>query len=76
MANRDNVDVEPTGHGDWGVKREGAERYSRRYHTQKAAVATATRMAKRSHGELSIHGRDGEIREKSSFGHDPFPPRG
>jgi hypothetical protein len=23
-----------------------------------------------------IHGRDGRIREKDSFGHDPYPPKG
>ncbi|MDE0092409.1 MAG: DUF2188 domain-containing protein, partial [Oligoflexia bacterium] len=26
--------------------------------------------------ELSIHGRNGRIREKNSYGSDPFPPKG
>ncbi len=73
MAIRKNVDVVPTPKGDWGVKREGAERYSRRYPTQEEAVDTATRMAKRSHGELLIHGRDGRIRDRSSYAQHTSP---
>jgi hypothetical protein len=23
-----------------------------------------------------VHGRDGEIRSRDSFGHDPYPPKG
>jgi hypothetical protein len=26
--------------------------------------------------ELLIHGRNGQIRERDSHGHDPFPPQG
>ena len=27
-------------------------------------------------GEVFIHGRDGKIRERNTYGHDPFPPQG
>jgi hypothetical protein len=75
MADKKNVNVMPTGDGDWGVKREGADRYSRRYDTQKEAINTGTNMAKDSKGELTIRGRDGQIRAKNSFGNDPCPPK-
>ncbi|MEQ9568321.1 MAG: DUF2188 domain-containing protein, partial [Pseudomonadales bacterium] len=26
--------------------------------------------------ELYIHGKDGRIRERNTYGKDPFPPRG
>ena len=26
--------------------------------------------------ELLIHGQNGQIRERSSYGNDPFPPKG
>jgi hypothetical protein len=25
---------------------------------------------------LLVHGRDGQIRERDSHGHDPYPPQG
>ncbi|WP_312194024.1 DUF2188 domain-containing protein [Exiguobacterium sp.] len=33
-------------------------------------------MAKSQKTELVIHNKEGQIREKDSYGHDPFPPRG
>jgi hypothetical protein len=33
-------------------------------------------MAQRQGVELYIHGKDGRIRERSSFGRDPHPPKG
>lgn len=75
MANKKNVSVQPTGDGDWGAKREGADRYSRRFDTQKEAIDAGRRMAQDSKGELSIRGKDGQIREKRSYGGDPCPPK-
>lgn len=75
MANQKNVNVMPTGDGDWGVKREGADRYSRRYDTQKEAIETGRGLAQDGKGELTIRGRDGQIREKRSYGNDPCPPK-
>jgi hypothetical protein len=44
--------------------------------TQAEAIAAATQIAKNQKTELYIHGRDGRIREKNSFGADSFPPKG
>lgn len=46
------------------------------YRTQESAIAGAKRIAKRQETELVIHGRDGRIREKSTYAKDPFPPKG
>jgi hypothetical protein len=70
-----NVHVVPR-NGDWAVKRAGAQRVSSHHDTQAEAVNAARQLAKRENAELFIHGRNGQIRERDSFGHDPFPPKG
>ncbi|MNY77153.1 hypothetical protein D3C86_2169660 [compost metagenome] len=65
-----NIHVVPHDEG-WDVIHEGA-RYAESHHaTQEEAVAAGTTKAQREHVELLIHGRDGQIRSRSSFGHDP-----
>ncbi|MDO1581665.1 DUF2188 domain-containing protein [Rhizobium oryzicola] len=62
--------------GKWGVLSAGASRATSLHTTQDEAIKTARDIA-RSHGtELYIHGRDGRIREKSSFGTDPTLSKG
>ena len=62
--------------GKWGVLSAGSKRATSLHPTQSEAIATAREIA-RSHGtELYIHGKDGRIRERSSFGIDPFQPKG
>lgn len=60
----------------WSVKRAGATKASSVHRTQQEAVAAATRLAQNQRTELYIHGRDGRIRERNSYGSDPRPPRG
>jgi uncharacterized protein YdaT len=67
--------VVPNG-AKWSVRRAGAERASGVFNTQKEAIDKARELAKHQGTELYIHGRDGRIRERSSFGKDPFPPKG
>lgn len=62
--------------GGWSVRRSGAARASGTFQTQQEAVARGRELAKAQSTELYIHGRDGRIRERSSFGKDPFPPKG
>ena len=61
--------------GGWAVKRGGSTRATKVHKTQKSAVKQATGIAKKQRAELYIHGRDGKIREKNSYGNDPLPPR-
>lgn len=67
--------VVPTADG-WVVKKAGAERASSVHATQAEAIATATQIARNQRTELYVHGRDGRIRERNSFGNDPHPPKG
>lgn len=64
-------------HGDgWANRREGSERVSSTHRTQAAAVKAGRTVAKREATEHLIHGEDGQIRARNSYGNDPFPPRG
>lgn len=67
--------VVPSG-GKWSVRRAGSSRASGTYNTQKEAVKKAREVARNQKTELYVHGRDGRIRDRSSFGRDPFPPKG
>lgn len=63
-------------HGDkWAVRGEGNSRVSSDHRTQGAAINSATRTAKEEKSEVVIHGRDGKIRDKDSYGPDPNPPK-
>ena len=70
-----NVHVVPKG-GNWAVKKENSQRVSKVTSTQKEAIQFAKKIAKNSKTELLIHGKNGQIREKNSYGNDPFPPKG
>lgn len=61
--------------GRWSVKPENGQRASRTFDTQKEAIEYGRQVAKNQESELVIHGRDGKIRDKDSFGNDPNPPK-
>lgn len=67
--------VVPNGSG-WSVRRAGAERASSTHATQQDAIAAARQIARNQGTELYIHGRDGRIVERNSYGRDPHPPKG
>lgn len=71
---RKNVHVVPR-IGDWAVRREGAQRDSSHHDIQADGIDAARQTARRDSAELFIHGRNGQIRERDSFGHDLFPPK-
>ncbi|MBI3616577.1 MAG: DUF2188 domain-containing protein [Candidatus Omnitrophica bacterium] len=60
--------------GKWAVRGEGNTRISSDHRTQAAAINAAVRAAKSKKSEVVIHGRDGKIRDKDSYGPDPYPP--
>ncbi|WDA42869.1 DUF2188 domain-containing protein [Erythrobacter sp. BLCC-B19] len=62
--------------GGWAVKGEGNVKASSVHSTQSAAESAARRSAIRTGSEVFIHGRDGRIRERNTYGRDPFPPKG
>jgi uncharacterized protein YdaT len=59
----------------WAVKKEGASRASKNFTTQADAVKFAKQLAQKEKAELYVHRRDGTIRDRLSYGNDPFPPR-
>lgn len=59
----------------WAVKKEGNNRASSVHPTQHQAIDAGRDAAITERSELVIHGRDGKIRDKDSFGNDPHPPR-
>jgi len=72
---KSNIHVVPHEDG-WAVRREGAERASSTHDTQSQAERAARRTAVREGGETFIHRRTGEIRDRNSYGNDPYPPPG
>lgn len=62
--------------GKWRVIKAGSARASGIYPTQEEAVARARDLARSQGTELYVHGRDGRIRERNSYGRDPYPPKG
>jgi hypothetical protein len=71
-----NIHVTPNGNGRWQIKQAGAERASALFNTQAEAIKHGTAVAKNNQSELFIHGRNGTIRERNTFGTDPHPPKG
>lgn len=67
--------VVPNGN-KWSVRRGGASRVTGTFDTQSEAIRRARDLARTQGTELYIHGRDGRIRERNSYGHDPYPPKG
>lgn len=62
--------------GGWAVRGAGNSRVTSVYNTQAEAIEAARTIAQNQHSELLVHGRNGQIRERDSFGGDPFPPEG
>lgn len=64
-------------HGDeWAVKGAGNRKAASVHSTQAEAIERAREIAQNQQSELLIHGENGRIREKNSYGNDPFPPKG
>lgn len=60
----------------WAVLGEGNSRDTSVHSTQQAAIEPARGIAENQKSEVVIHGRNGLIRDKNSYGNDPFPPKG
>jgi ketosteroid isomerase-like protein len=67
-----NVHVLPGDHG-WDVRIEGGSRTAH-FQTQDEAIRAGRTLARDNRSEHIIHGRDGRIRQRDSYGHDPFRP--
>jgi len=62
--------------GRWGVRGEGNGRLTSIHDTQSQAEEVARDIAINQRSEVVIHRPDGRIRDKNSYGNDPYPPPG
>ena len=60
----------------WAVKSAGASKAAKTFDRQSDAIDHARRAAQARKSELLIHGKDGRIRARDSYGNDPYPPKG
>lgn len=70
-----NQHVVPHGK-EWAVIGEGNSKYTALTTTQSEAIDIARDIAQNQNSELFIHNRQGQIRERNTYGSDPNPPKG
>lgn len=74
MNKNQHVTLRPD--GNWQVLGEGNSKATAITTTQSKAIKIAKNIAINQKSELVIHGTNGRIREKNSYGNDPHPPKG
>lgn len=75
MANRKNFWT--THHEDgWAVKQEGRKAPVSIHQKQSNAWDETRDRAKQSGGEAFLQNREGQIRERNTYGPDQYPPKG
>lgn len=72
---RKNQHVVPRGDG-WAVQGAGNSRATRITETQREAINAARDIARNQGSELIVHGQDGKINWRNTYGNDPYPPKG
>jgi hypothetical protein len=73
--NKGAVHVVPSEKG-WRVEVEGTTRASGTHATQAEAWKQAKQIARKNASEAVLHGRNGQIRERNTYGHDPTRTKG
>jgi len=64
-------------HGErWAVKVEGAPEPLATFKTQSEAWERAKSIARKERSEALLHGRNGMIRARNTYGHDPSRTKG
>lgn len=71
-----NIHVTKRPDGKWQAIGEGNSRASYVTQTQEQARLKARDLAIKNQSEVLIHGVNGKIRAKDSYGNDPCPPKG
>ena len=60
----------------WAVKGPANRKATSVHPTQREAIEAARTIARNQRSEMFIHGENGRIRERNSYGSDPYPPKG
>ncbi|MBT2732087.1 DUF2188 domain-containing protein [Carnobacterium sp. ISL-102] len=71
-----NQHVVPDPNGGWNVRGENNSKATKHTETKAEAVNQAREISKNQNSELLIHGKNGQIQSRDSYGNDPFPPKG
>lgn len=73
-----NQHVVPCKTGGWNVKGAGNSKATKHTNTQAEAYAYAyaRTISINQKSKLIVHGKNGQIRERNSYGNDPYPPKG
>ena len=71
---KSNQHVVPHGN-DWAVRGEGNSKVTSIHPTQGDAIGAARDIAINNRSEVVIHRSNGTIRDKDSYGNDPYPPK-
>ena len=60
----------------WATRAEGASRASGVSRTQSEAWERTKELARKSGGEAYLQGKNGQIRERNTYGYDPEKTKG
>lgn len=71
-----NQHVTHNPNGGWNVLGAGNSKPSHIFPTKEAAIKAGKTIAQNQQSELIIHGLDGKIQSRNTYGSDPYPPRG
>jgi len=75
MSKNKNVFVVKHG-DDWATRTAGNQRVTKTFDTQKEAINSGRAQAIRNGSELTIQNKQGQFREKNSYGNDPTNTKG
>ena len=76
MSKGKNQHVTPHKDGGYQVKGAGNQKATKTFDTQREAINFGRNIAMNQQFELVIHNKQGKIREKNTYGSDPYPPKG
>ena len=71
-----NQHITPHPNGGWQVTGAGNSKATVVVNTQSEAIKIGREISKNQGSELFIHNQQGRIRERNSYGNDPYPPKG
>jgi Uncharacterized protein conserved in bacteria (DUF2188) len=69
-------DVQTVPMGDGWINKVGGAQVGPTHRTEEVAVAAGRLLARANGSEHTIHGKDGTIKQKNSYGNDPRDIRG
>jgi hypothetical protein len=69
-------DVHTVPLGDGWINEVSGARVGAVHSKQEAAIVADRALAMQNHSEHTVHGKDGKIRDKNSYGNDPMRIRG